>query len=93
MDPPHNKPVTSLAFQPHSSEGSQFSHMLVSTSLDGNFKVWVLLGGASSLDKGERGEETVAWACRSVGYYHALPCYGAEFSEDGSLLAVNYGKV
>ena len=59
--------------------------MLVSTSLDGKFKVWVLLGG------NDEGEE--AWACRSVGYYHNLPCRGAQFSGDGSLLAANYGTV
>ena len=34
-----------------------------------------------------------SWACRSMGYYHDLPCLGACFSEDGSLLAVNFRTV
>ena len=34
-----------------------------------------------------------SWACQSVGYLHDLPCLGAAFSGDGSLLAINFKKV
>ena len=65
----------------------------VTTSLDGCFKLWV------SVEKEVEGEEEkgdsqkMSWACRSVGYYHDHPCHGAAFSEDGSLLAINFSKV
>ncbi len=35
----------------------------------------------------------VSWACQAVGYYHGLESVGACFSEDGSLLAVNFKTV
>ncbi len=83
VDPPHNQPVTSITFQPrhHANKSSNQVPLLVSTSSDGHFKVWVLLS--------ERVEECGSWACRAVGYYHGLECVGAAFSEDGSVLAVN----
>ena len=35
----------------------------------------------------------VSWSCQAVGYYHGLESVGACFSEDGSLLAVNFKTV
>ena len=76
--------------------------MAISTSLDGRFKSWVLVDGGRGEGEGERegeGEERKgkqvgpSWACRSVGYYHNLPCLGVAFSQDGSLLALNFKKV
>ena len=102
VDPPHDDKVTGLLFQPsrshthcsrraHQSK-NQLVHMAITTSVDGRFKSWVLVD--------ERREEEVegekvqpSWSCRSVGYYHNLPCLGAAFSEDGSLLALNFKKV
>ena len=103
IDPPHNKKVTSLVFKsppprtetkrPASKDSSVPPALLaVSTSEDGKFKSWVLVDREG---RGEEGEERrdVSWACRSVGYYHSMTCRGACFSQDGSLLAVNFGKV
>ena len=98
MDPPHSGKVTSLSFQPpppHTSSTSSSKStgaaprprlLAVSTGEDGKFKSWVLVGGGD-----ERG--VVSWACLSVGYYQSLPCSGACFSSDGSLLATNFKKV
>ncbi|CAI8001885.1 WD repeat-containing protein 75 [Geodia barretti] len=102
VEPPHNGKVTSLSFQPPpppprnslssstslagKSTGSAPPLAAVSTSEDGNVKTWVLLGGAE-----ERGGDA-SWACRSVAYYQCLPCRGACFSRDGSLLATNFKK-
>jgi hypothetical protein len=101
VEPPHNGKVTSLSFQPPpprnslssstssagKSSGSAPPLAAVSTSEDGKVKTWVLLGGAE-----ERGG-VASWACRSVAYYQCLPCRGACFSHDGSLLATNFKKV
>ena len=103
VEPPHNGKVTSLSFQPPpppprnslssstslagKSTGSAPPFAAVSTSEDGNVKTWVLLGGAE-----ERGGDA-SWACRSIAYYQCLPCRGACFSRDGSLLATNFKKV
>ena len=85
VEPPHDRPVTSITFQPrhHTNKTSNQIPLLVSTSLDGHFKTWVLLGE----------EVGVSWSCQAVGYYHGLESVGAYFSEDGSLLAVNFKTV
>lgn len=105
IEPPHNEKVTSLLFQPPRvtkqtktirktdrllSEPSPATLLSVSTSEDGKFKSWILVDTEL---KGEEKKREMSWACRSVGYYHSLPCRGACFSEDGSLLAVNFKKV
>lgn len=109
IDPPHNDKVTDLTFQPswkNSMWGcgqhgvSPVVHMAITTSLDGRFKSWVLVDNEGE-DPGEEREGKKkkkkrvppSWACRSVGYYHNLPCLGAAFSQDGSLLALNFKKV
>ena len=106
IDPPHNEKVTSLIFQPPPPITKQTKttrnlsdlkepppppvQLSVSTSKDGKFKSWVLV---DSKEKTEEKKREASWACRSVGYYHSLPCRGACFSEDGSLLAVNFERV
>lgn len=106
IEPPHDGKVTSLIFQPPPplkttrktesvSEPTSPVPLFVSTSDDGKFKSWVLV------DSGLEGEKkrALSWACRSAGYYHSLPrgqlvpCRGACFSGDGSLLAVNFTAV
>ena len=103
VDPPHDDKVTGLTFQPswkrHMSESghSLVVHMAVTTSLDGRFKSWVLVDeGREEREEqeGRKGKRVgPSWACRSVGYYHNMPCLGATFSQDGSLLALNFKKV
>ena len=63
--------------------------LALSLSLSLSPQVWVCVEGQEM----QRKDVELCWACRSVGYYHDLPCHGAAFSEDGSLLAVNFGKV
>ena len=104
VDPPHDKKVTSLSFQPpaphirHMSStadtlGSTSSMpMVVTSGRDDRFKVWVLVDEGE--EEGERRNKGVcSWACRSVGYYHRLTPLDTAFSQDGSLLAVNFTKV
>ena len=94
VEPPHNRKVTSLSFQPppprpsstKQSKGSTPPLMAVTTSEDGKFKSWVMVGGGE-------GSEGASWACRSVGHYQSLPCRSACFSRDGSLLVTNFEKV
>ena len=76
----------------------QVIHMAITTSLDGRFKSWVLVDenreSSEEEEEGKKGKKVQpSWACRSVGYYHNLPCLGATFSQDGSLLALNFEKV
>ena len=117
VDPPHNKRVTSLRFQPptawrgrsnpHSGSNRRWNGtetsciVAVTTSLDGKFKIWVLVSdeplGREEEDKGDKRQHHEGrrslWACRSAGYLQELTCEGCSFSEDGSLLAVNFSKV
>ncbi len=71
----------------------------MTTSLDNRFKVWLLVEGEEGEGEEEGGREgkrrrkVSLWTCRSVSSYRGLPCMDAAFSQDGSLLAVNWSKV
>ena len=104
VDPPHQQKVTSLTFQPHERNsvilGSRsktvessrpYTLMAVSTSWDGSFKTWVLVD--SERQSGGRTRVHSSWACHSMGDFHGLPCLGSAFSQDGTVLALNFQKV
>lgn len=89
-------------------ESSRPVLLAVTTSLDKRFKMWISVDNEEEEEEEEkkkekekggeekprRGKKTAAtWACRSVGYYHNLPCMDSAFSQDGSLLALNFDKV
>ncbi|KAF9417570.1 hypothetical protein BGZ94_009944 [Podila epigama] len=87
VDSPHTKTITSCIFNPR--QGGQ-APMVVTTSLDGKFKVWEL----SDQGQARRGIEAErAWRCRSTGFYRNMPAYCGGFSSDGSLLAIAYGQI
>ena len=93
MEPPHEAEITSLVFQPHPKSDwktKSATPLAVTTSKDRKFKSWALVDGER---ESASAELSSSWACRSVGYYHSLPCRRAAFCEDGSLLAVNFEKV
>ena len=96
MDTPHKDKITSLTFspvlEPLSSQSNIPSAVAVTTSLDTSFKVWVSITAEREEEEDACGSAT-SWACRSVGYYHNLPCYESAFSEDGSLVVINFSKV
>ncbi|GAQ80570.1 WD40 repeat protein [Klebsormidium nitens] len=82
VDEPHTAAVTSLVFHPS-------ARMAVTTSLDGDFKVWVPGPNSSARSAAE---PSVSWRCRSVGSYRSEPLRCAAFTWDGSLLAVGAGE-
>ncbi|KAG0379289.1 hypothetical protein BGX24_000977 [Mortierella sp. AD032] len=64
--------------------------MVVTTSLDGTFKVWEL----TQQGEARRGVEAErAWSCRSTGFYRDMLPRCAGFASDGSLLAIAYGQI
>ena len=83
---PHQKQITSVRFRPQQNETSPA--MCISASVDGKVKFW-------SQSSGESVEGTpFEWrACQAVTYYHNLPALHACFSEEGSLVAVAFGRV
>lgn len=107
VDPPHDKAVTSLTFQPsfsHTPPRGQASSaatsgptpslpLAVTSGMDDRFKVWVLVDNKEGEEKRRGKKVACSWACRSVGYYHKLCPVDTAFSQDGSLLAVNFTKV
>ncbi|KAK4398713.1 hypothetical protein Sango_1346800 [Sesamum angolense] len=81
---PHGESgISSVAFRPT-------SHMAVSSSYGGDFKVWVRRHEISTED--ETAENT-GWRCHAVGSYKKKPMTAAAFSGDGSVLAVAAEKV
>ncbi|KFH63820.1 hypothetical protein MVEG_10513 [Podila verticillata NRRL 6337] len=87
VDSPHTKTITSCIFNPR--QGNQ-APMVVTTSMDGNFKIWELTQQGET----RRGIEAErAWSCRSTGFYRDLIPHCAGFSSDGSLLAIAYGQI
>ncbi|KAF9916156.1 hypothetical protein BX616_004488 [Lobosporangium transversale] len=87
VDTPHSKEITSCVFNPREGDHAP---MVVTTSLDGTFKVWELTHQGES----RRGIEAErAWSCRSTGFYRDMVPYCSGFSSDGSLLAIAYGQI
>lgn len=67
--------------------------MVVTSGRDDRFKVWVLVDEGEEEEEEGKSKGVCSWACRSVGYYHRLLPLDTAFSQDGSLLAVNFTKV
>ncbi|KAG0242251.1 hypothetical protein BGX31_000413 [Mortierella sp. GBA43] len=87
VDAPHSNAITSCIFNPR--EGNQ-APMVVTTSLDGTFKIWQL----THQGEARRGiEAEMAWGCRSTGFYRDMVPRCASFASDGSMLAVSYGQI
>eukprot|EP00898_Chlorokybus_atmophyticus_P000531 jgi/Chlat1/1479/Chrsp12S02076 len=82
VDDPHTDAVTALVYSPTQD-------MAVTTSEDGDFKVWTLQLGRDAL---KTREPSMRWSCRSVGFYKHMPLHAAAFSDDGSLLAIGAGE-
>ncbi|XP_064648354.1 WD repeat-containing protein 75-like [Lineus longissimus] len=82
VDLPHNQPINTLKLRPKSLEDA--APMAVTTSDDRKFKLWCLVDDTDIYRK------TVCWNCDSVGYYRDYPARAADFSKDGSLLAVSF---
>ncbi|GJN35466.1 hypothetical protein PR202_gb24246 [Eleusine coracana subsp. coracana] len=82
--------LSTVIYEPHSDAGVSAvafcpgRNMAVSSSLGGNFKVWVQ--SVSSQLSSERNNS--GWRCQSVGSYKKKPMTAAAFSGDGSVLAV-----
>ena len=89
----HSLNHSSQGYDDVTNEASNQIPLLVSTSLDGRFKTWVLVDWEGEEEGEKKGGVVPSWACRSVGYYHGLSCLGSAFCEDGSLLALNFKKV
>ena len=78
--------MTTQVEQPHATEVTALlmhpnGKLVVSGSYDGNFKVWRL--------KSDTGE----WSCSSVGFYRNSAISSASMSQDGSIVALAYGKL
>ncbi|XP_020595529.1 WD repeat-containing protein 75-like, partial [Phalaenopsis equestris] len=78
FEPHSNAQISAIAFRPGHS-------MAVSSSLGGNFKVWV--NSTKSPQEGQT-HHKYEWRCQSVGSYKNVPMTAATFSPDGSVLAV-----
>ncbi|KAG9451107.1 hypothetical protein H6P81_011072 [Aristolochia fimbriata] len=75
-DPHSEARISALAFHPS-------QNMAVSSSYGGNFKIWV-----NRSDIQHQMLKKDGWRCQSVGSYKKRPMTAAEFSTDGSVLAV-----
>ncbi|KAL7130641.1 hypothetical protein ABFS83_13G148500 [Erythranthe nasuta] len=79
-EPHREAAISSIAFRPA-------SHMAVSSSHGGDFKVWVRRQEIHPKD------QNTGWTCHAVGSYKKKPLTAAAFSGDGSVLAVAAEKV
>ncbi|KAL0964009.1 hypothetical protein UPYG_G00316470 [Umbra pygmaea] len=78
---PHEDQITAMCFSPSSE-----TTLLVTTSLDGYFKAWMLADHSDTKD-------VASWSCEFVGGYHRLKPGCFCFSADGSLLALVFQEV
>ena len=81
IDKPHDAPITSIAFSP-----STVSPLLLTTSTDGQIKIW----GPSWSSSAEGGNGT--WQCRAALSYRSSAPVASAWSHDGSLFAVAHAK-
>ncbi|XP_072903108.1 WD repeat-containing protein 75 [Hemitrygon akajei] len=82
---PHENHISNVCFQ--NLDDSRSPPTLVTSSLDGRFKVWILGDDSDIYQKSE------CWTCDFVGTYHKLQATNCCFSEDGSLLAVSFEQI
>lgn len=88
VDPPHKEDVNSLTFRPP-SKSSAFDYMVVTTSNDGDAKVWVL----ATENNEDKEEQMQNWQLYSVANYGANKCSKTTFSHDGEVMAVLFDAV
>ncbi|GAA5991924.1 hypothetical protein JCM10908_002273 [Rhodotorula pacifica] len=81
IDRPHDAPITSLAFSPSSA-----SPLLLTTSTDGQIKLWGPSSSSSS------SSDSGAWQCRASLAYRSLAPVASSWSHDGSLFAIAHAK-
>ena len=86
VEPVHDKKVNGLAFRPHSPDSA--NDIAVTTSDDGDFKVWSLF-----TKEAKTGVVEKTWLCQAVGCFGFDSCTSVSFSSDGSLLAVLYDDI
>ncbi|KAF6041379.1 WDR75 [Bugula neritina] len=88
IDRPHQGGVASVRFSICASEDDSQTIMLVSVgSADRKFKLWRITDSQS--DGRKSGS---SWRMESTGYYKNKNCLSAEFSDDGSILAVIFAN-
>ncbi|KAL0911088.1 hypothetical protein M5K25_019200 [Dendrobium thyrsiflorum] len=80
-EPHSDAQISAIAFRP----GGPGHSMAVSSSLGGDFKVWV---NSSNMPQEGQMHQKLGWKCQSVGSYKNMPMTAATFSADGSVLAV-----
>ncbi|XP_033761467.1 WD repeat-containing protein 75-like [Pecten maximus] len=85
VEVPHDKIITCLRFRPDDFSSNNEDPMVVTTSLDGKFKIW------SNMDDTNIYRANTKWSCESVGFYHDKPAGVCSFTADGSLLGVAFG--
>ncbi|CAH1788228.1 unnamed protein product, partial [Owenia fusiformis] len=85
IDLPHQKKVSCMKFRP--TNQSEDPTSLLTTSEDGKFKIWQIM------DDTDIYRNNVCFNCDSVGFYKELPAGAADFSDDGSVLAVAFKSV
>lgn len=77
-EPHSDAQISTIAFRPGHA-------MAVSTSVDGEFKLWIHHYDNQLKDQAHKKS---GWRCQSVGSYKKIPMTAAAFSADGSVLAV-----
>ncbi|GFR81903.1 WD repeat-containing protein 75-like [Elysia marginata] len=86
VEDPHEERITKMLFRPPSPNktSSEQTPCLVTVGQDSCFKLWILLDDTDIYRK------NVRWDCDFVGFYRGLQGFGADFSSDGSSLAVAF---
>ncbi|CAL1538347.1 unnamed protein product [Lymnaea stagnalis] len=85
VEHPHDQKIISLLFRPQPpSQQSKKNPMLITVGADFCYKMWALV------DDSDIYRSNTRWNCESVGFYRGLDVGCADFSVDGSTLAVGF---
>ncbi len=91
VENPHKGKITSVVYHPTENH-------VVTTSIDGTFKIWQLEDIATTVKGRTTADATThkptrIWSCCGSGDYRSMPVTSAAYSNDGSVLAVAYKQI
>ena len=90
VESPHKSYLSSISYGMVRGAGKEDRRMVVSTSHDCRFKIWL---SQCTSGTSRQAKMTTIWTCNASVFFRESPIIDSSFSKDGSLLAVGYSHI